>query len=221
MKRMYSPFSASGYSRHSSWAAGAIPPVVNPEPVVQQATWQHSRPAAPDKLLHVHRLSLHELGQVETGEMVMQDGSRRFYVRRYGVDGNESEPCWNQATNGRVDTLAFDGKWIYLGGRFSSFAGKQVPPYLARISAENGEADATWNALINKPVSKIGIADQALFAAGSFDYAGGEKRLHLAKLWLSDGTADPDWDWNQQGYRFTLSVLESGLVGIMELNHWQ
>jgi len=99
---------------------------------------------------------------------------------------------------GQVQALAASGNLIYAGGYFD-FIGGQSRIGLAAMDAATGQA-TDWNPIVLyegtnwiSSVSTLAVSSGIVYAAGLFDFIGGESRTNLAAVDALTGRATP---WN-------------------------
>ncbi|MFZ4057294.1 MAG: delta-60 repeat domain-containing protein [Ferruginibacter sp.] len=154
-----------------------------------------------------------------SGDFTQIGGITRNHIAHIHADGSIDQN-WNVALNNSVESMIFDGTYIYIGGAFTTVNNNPSFAYLCRLNATTGIIDLQWNVTPNEAVTQIGISGKDIYVAGKFEKIGQTKRFRLAKLNLIDGSVDEDWDWNSNGYRFTISAQSDGKFAIVELISW-
>ena len=113
----------------------------------------------------------------------------------------------NSVNNERVRALAFDGTWLYIGGKFkiddSVFEAADLDEFalpdtvsLLRVDPSTGAIDLAWRPDVRGSVSALAIADDYLYAGGGLRLADGEPVTRLIRIGIgaeSSGLADPEF----------------------------
>jgi hypothetical protein len=88
-----------------------------------------------------------------------------------------------------VESMAFDGRRLYIGGRFKNAGGRSAPG-IAALDLQTGLADPTFNPPAqNGSVHAIALFGARLFMGGSFkEVAGDAKYASVAALNVTDGS---------------------------------
>ena len=109
---------------------------------------------------------------------------------------NPGEPKVQSVTQPTGGTVTVDD-WIYVGGEFTNIGG-QPRNKIARLYSSDGTADPTFNPnAVGESVRKIAIdANGNPIVGGFFTDIGGQPRNNIARLNISDGTADPTFNPN-------------------------
>src|SRR4051812_3827555 len=103
--------------------------------------------------------------------------------------------------DGPVDAISLAGDELIIGGEFAHVHGT-LRVGLAKVNAENGALDSTWNVPIN------GLGVYALARSGNDLYVGGQftqvgvtpvNRSNIAKIAVPSHSVDPSWDPNAVG----------------------
>lgn len=113
----------------------------------------------------------------------------------------------DSVNNERVRALAFDGTWLYIGGKFTIDAAVleeadldefTVPDTvsLLRVDPSTGEVDLTWRPDVRGSVSALVVDGDHLYAGGGLRQADGQPVTRLIRLDIGDGAtgrSDPDF----------------------------
>lgn len=154
---------------------------------------------------------------VLTGRLAVQSGSTLFLATPGGLFAIDATTGAARATftppvvNGFIQTVAVDGRFVYLGGIFSA-AGGQPRANLARVDGATGLVDPAWNpgasaGATGGEVSSLVVSGGLLYVGGSFSTVGGQPRNSLAALSAS-GAVTP-WRADTDGSVFGLTVQAS------------
>lgn len=132
------------------------------------------------------------------------------------VDAVTGKPsAWNPiAYAGGVGVLVVSGGTLYVGGGFSDVSG-QYRSYLAAFDMASGvltswDPSAFFMSGFTGSVRALAVANNVVYAGGSFLTIGGQARNHLAAIDASTGTAKA-WDPNPggNGYMYALTLAGS------------
>jgi WD40 repeat protein len=93
---------------------------------------------------------------------------------------------WSADANGRVDSLATDGSFLYVGGSFSTIGGLNQS-WLARVSLTTGAADSGFRPRLNGAVLALQAGGGSVYAGGAFSFSGGVSQHFLAKFDATTG----------------------------------
>lgn len=93
---------------------------------------------------------------------------------------------WSANANGRVDSLATDGSFLYVGGSFSAIGGLGQS-WLARVSLTTGAADGGFRPKLNGAVLALQASGGSVYAGGQFSFSGGVSQHFLAKFNATTG----------------------------------
>ena len=119
-------------------------------------------------------------------------------------------PVGDGVKNERVRALAFDGTWLYIGGKFAidtdslddeTLAAlpeglRRTTISLIRVDPRTGELDLSWRPNIRGSVSALTIHDGWLYAGGGIRLADEQPVTRLIRLSIADGAdgiTDPDF----------------------------
>lgn len=114
-------------------------------------------------------------------------------------------PVGDGVSNERVRALAFDGEWLYVGGKFTlaesvladaDLDGFRVEPTvsLLRVDPITGAIDTTWRPDLRGSVSALAIDGDWLYASGGLRQADGDPVTRLVRLDIgpdATGASDP------------------------------
>ena len=109
--------------------------------------------------------------------------------------------------NERVRALAFDGTWLYIGGKFTideaALEDVDVDEFtlpdtvsLIRVDPSTGALDLGWRPDLRGSVSALLVDDDYLYAGGGIRQADGEPVTRLVRLDIGEegtGRSDPDF----------------------------
>ncbi len=122
------------------------------------------------------------------------------------IEVDSLTPVGNTVENERVRALAYDGTWLYVGGKFRispSAIGTQIPAELAdanfqliRVDPLTGEIDSSWIPRLQGSVSALEIAGDWIYAGGGIRSADGAPANRLIRLNIgagADGSADTEF----------------------------
>ncbi len=135
-----------------------------------------------------------DTGQVSSFEAPIE-------IDPYNIVTNGGVPT-DALTNERVRALAFDGQYLYVGGKFAFDASVDLTGTtwddrelynLFRIDVATNQIDLSWAPNVRGGVSALEIHDQWLYVAGGVWHAGGEQKARLTRVRLSDGFVDPSF----------------------------
>ncbi len=140
------------------------------------------------------------------------NGQPRRGLARVLLESGELDP-WNpnSGTAGyRFRAIVADGTHAWVGGEFSSVAGV-TRNNLVKLSVDGvGAVDPDWVANANSHVTRLLLAEGALFAVGNFTSVNGEPRARAVKLALAGGGApDPTWTPQFSG-EISTAVIDGG-----------
>ncbi len=130
------------------------------------------------------------------GDFTEINGQSRGAVAKIGHDGVLHH--WNPSADSTVYALVVDGSNVYIGGGFNNIGGLRRL-FLAKVSANGqGAVDPLWDAFADYGVYALAISPTGdLYAAGGFEFIGGQARSGLAKLAVT-GSGEAVVDWNPQ-----------------------
>lgn len=167
----------------------------------------------PDASNKVYALAVAN-GTVYVGGDFLRIGgqSRQMIAALDAVSGTAT--AWNPKAAGStitktIMTLAVSGGTVYVGGKFTSIAGK-ARKYLAAMDASTGALLTDWNPNPNGGVSNLVVVEGTIYACGSFTSIGGQSRNYVAALDATTGAATA-WNPNANSLVTTLAVT-SGTV---------
>ncbi len=87
---------------------------------------------------------------------------------------------------------AADGKSVYVGGQFTSAAGKSVPGKVFKINVTTGAISSSFVApKIDGKIRDLEVVGNHLFVAGKFSHIGGVDQKALGTLYADTGQRDP------------------------------
>jgi hypothetical protein len=120
---------------------------------------------------------------------------------------------WNPNANDGVESIEVAGSLIYVGGYFTNIGGASRSG-LAALSTTTGLA-TSWNPIITNTFSAIvkatavDIPTNTIFIGGSFNSAGGQPRIGVARISLTTGLAT-GWTANTNATGYVEDILLSG-----------
>ena len=123
------------------------------------------------------------------------------------IEVDSLQPAGNGVINERVRALAYDGTWLYIGGRFriseEVIVEAGLPARLAdqnvsliRVDPATGAIDPTFVPTLSGSVSALTIHGNFLYIGGGIREADGEPAQRLVRMWIGQGAAgraDPDF----------------------------
>lgn len=118
-------------------------------------------------------------------------------VARSGVAACDGETgavlAWypTDGADGPVHDLAADGPWLYVAGEFTMLGGVAVGG-VSRVSAGDGDVDATWTPLLDGPARTILPTGDGVLVGGAFTEVDGVPRPGVVRI-RPDGSVDPDF----------------------------
>lgn len=126
---------------------------------------------------------------------------------RAPISVDSMTPVGNGVSNERVRALAFDGTWLYIGGKFTLdealLADLDLDQFrldstlaLIRVDPLTGDIDTTWRPDIRGSVSAMVVDGDWLYVGGGVRQADGEAATRLIRVGIGaddDGRADPDF----------------------------
>jgi hypothetical protein len=108
---------------------------------------------------------------------------------------------------GTVSAVIPDGAGgYYIGGLFTRI-GTVARRNLAHLLAD-GSLDPTWAPQTDNGVRALAVGGGRVYAAGSFEKAGGQPRQRLAAFDTADGSLDDSWNPGADGPVYALAVSE-------------
>ncbi len=131
------------------------------------------------------------------------------YLAHINSDGTVNS-SWNPNPNSTVHSIKKDGSNIYVGGNFTSIGGLSRKA-IAKLNNTNGNADASWNANLDQfspTVYTIAITGSNIYIGGSFTSINSTTVNRIAKLSLSDGNLNSEWNANSNN--LVKKILVSG-----------
>ena len=111
------------------------------------------------------------------GVVSYYNGTRITELLRVQADG--TRVAFPVAVAGSVSVMALDAGWLYLGGDFQVVNNVSLP-FLARVNATTGAADATWRPAPNGDPVDMAVAPGGLVVSGAFSQVRGLARSRLA-----------------------------------------
>lgn len=116
------------------------------------------------------------------------------------------EPAGDAVANERIRALAFDGTWLYVGGKFRldpavfpdevPVEDQDTPVNLIRVDPRTGDIDPTWTPNIRGSVSALALNGDWLYAGGGVRLADGVEANRLIRIDVSAGsTGATDAQW--------------------------
>lgn len=140
------------------------------------------------------------------------NGQPRRGLARVLLDSGELDP-WNPNTGTagyRFRAIVANATHAWVGGEFNSVGG-QPRDNLVKLSVDGvGAVDPDWVANTNAFVTRLLLAEGALFAVGNFTSVNGAPRERAVKLPLAGGGApDPTWTPQFNG-EISTAVIDGG-----------
>lgn len=121
-----------------------------------------------------------------------------YIVRRHVLATGALDPAFQLSTNNLVLDLARSGPHLLVAGFFSQIGGQAIPG-VARVDAASGAVDIAWNPAAAgqsaglKQVRQLLLDGDHVFIAGNFQGLGAAGTRGLARISLTTGSADPQW----------------------------
>ena len=100
------------------------------------------------------------------------------------------DPNFTPNPNGIVETLAYTGSSLYVGGRFTSIDNHPSIQYLAKLDGSSGTVDASFSPNPDSFVETIQASGSDLLVGGRFTTIASQNRNRLAKVNLASGLVD-------------------------------
>lgn len=143
------------------------------------------------------------------------------------------QPVGDTVLNERVRALAFDGTWLYVGGKFRidpvAFGDVDVPEEdqdtpvsLIRVDPRTGDIDSDWRPNIRGSVSALALHEDWLYVGGGVrlaDDAPANRLIRIDVSAASTGATDPVWRPNVEAtiglgdFEPFANVLELEVIG--------
>ncbi len=127
------------------------------------------------------------------------------YLFAYDATTGAIDLTFNPVLNNRVNTLATDGTWLFIGGRFTTVNG-QTKNRLTKIAPTTGAPNA-WHGNANGIVEDMVLVNGRLYVGGTFTTLKGLVRERLGAITISNGQVDPD---------LTVAVARPGWTGVAD-----
>jgi uncharacterized delta-60 repeat protein len=187
-----SVYAAGAFSRIGGQQIGGLAKLSGGGSGSADANWNPS----PDG--YVNALAVDATGAVYVaGNFTHVGGLARLAVAKLSASTGAADATWNAGVDCcAVNALAFaaDGS-VYVGGSFYGIGGLSRQG-LAKVSAQTGLADPSWDASCGGTIDSLAAdTSGALYAGGRFDFIGGQERRLIAKL-SSDGHGAADANWS-------------------------
>ncbi len=99
---------------------------------------------------------------------------------------------WAPSVNGRVKAIAVSGSSVYIGGQFTSVAGRSRDS-LARLDVATGAVSSTFKHTITGNVYALAAGNGRLYVGGAFTAVDASTRTRLAAFDLTSGALDGSW----------------------------
>lgn len=105
------------------------------------------------------------------------------------------QPTWVADANSTVRTLLLKDNTLFVGGHFTQINGS-VRNRIAKLNATSAEVDAIWNPNAISDVFSLALSEDGndLYLGGWFSSIGGVDRRKIAKVAVSSGILDPEWN---------------------------
>lgn len=142
------------------------------------------------------------------GDFINIGGLPRNKIARLNLTNGEADPNWDPGANDAAYPILSAGNDILIGGTFHSVNG-QVRNKIARINILNGKLDLNWDPQAGLSVARvecIAVDGSGVYVGGEFPELGGLNRNNIAKLNLTNGDADPNWDANADYDVYTIAI---------------
>ncbi len=132
------------------------------------------------------------------GSFTSVGGQTRNRAAKVSLANASLDSSWNPNANSVVTDLVIHQSNAYVLGTFSSIGG-QSRNYMAKLNLTDGSADGSWNPNPTNPgdtvyALTIDALGSAIYVGGRWSNIGGQARLSMAKLNLTDGSADGSWN---------------------------
>ena len=134
-----------------------------------------------------------------------------FGVKKIDLITGLVDAAWGTPFN-TVYALAVGSDGVYAGGRFSTVGG-QAHGLVVKLSLATGAADSTWSPMVegaDQIVQALALGSDGLYIAGGFATVNGVPRWSIAKLNLSTGTPDANWNPGSDQSAYLLALAMSG-----------
>lgn len=135
-------------------------------------------------------------------------GLARNRIAKLNNSTGSADATWNPNSNGRISSISIDESDIYVAGYFTSIGGL-TRTYYTKLNNTTGAPSASWN-----PVAYGTAYNPVVSANTSYVFLGGDpflmennvSRNYLAKINLTTGLVDPDWNPNPNEGVYTMAV---------------
>ncbi len=112
------------------------------------------------------------------------------YLFAYNATTGQIDTSFNPVLNNRVNSLATDGTWLFVGGRFTTVNGA-TKNRITKLNAATG-APNSWHGNANGHVEDIVLVAGRLYVGGSFTTLKGISRSRLGAFTISNGQVDAE-----------------------------
>jgi beta-propeller uncharacterized protein DUF5122/List-Bact-rpt repeat protein len=161
----------------------------------------------------VHALATSGSDIYAGGEFTRANVTTRNRLARLNADGS-LDASWDPNANDSVVELALSGSDLYVGGIFTTLNTPAVTRNrLAKIpTSGSGTVDPSWDPNANLTVNALAVSGTDVYVGGPFSTLNGSTtRSRLAKIpTAGDGTVDPDWNPNADGFPGVGALAVSG-----------
>ena len=120
-------------------------------------------------------------GQFTTAISTSGQSVARRNMAAFSADTGELVTTWRSETAGVVRALVSDGSSLWVGGTFTSVAGR-THNRVAKVSLQTGAPDAGFSASSDGQVRALEVSDGDLYVGGTFTTMNGAAAGNIAKV---------------------------------------